>query len=568
MSASTRPVRTALTTAELKILDGLIDDRIQSFEMLRVRRRTALKLVLHAFDVLIQNLGTESHLAQRGLNYRGAYNGLNHAVRWIFEYCPEESSFVPENSDLSALELLTNASDYDKLFVQMSLARRGRNQIEHLDGQNYLIRPSNDENVRLEASRHLLAVVQHPETPEDTHALSSDDAERLKNSIKIKGVAQGQLRYEISDEDFQSAREIMDARKLHQWTMDPEWDLGGYTFEELRIFWNALKTQRAIDDLALQKLPRVHDRNRYNLRAATESQWVERVTKHSGLPQATVRSLFGDHIYNPALHRLGKKRGHVMFQPFFDIGGGLIIRSNALVMISAVEKCAWLLCELLRKDHHDRLKNKKESYWIGNDFRPYESDTRKLFPHLKFKEGDRSGDIDLLMVDLDDAFGLVCQLKWTTSSDNVAGVESDDKQFGVGVEQAERSVAWARDNRKELARRIQIDEAVLAVMELQPLVIGKDMLPSGTFGERAVPVINEALLTWILDAPHKRSLRDLWTVSVNRGYLPEEGVHFKRHTPEPMTWGQLTFTFEDVGYLPLQRWNPDTDIRFPPRSGG
>ena len=67
----------------------------------------------------------------------------------------------------------------------------------------------------------------------------------------------------------------------------------------------------------------------------------------------------------------------------------------------------------------------------------FESDTLRVFPRLKFPQGD----IDLLLIDLTDMFGLVCQLKWTTSADKPAGVESDDRQFARGVEQAERSLA-------------------------------------------------------------------------------------------------------------------------------
>jgi hypothetical protein len=92
---------------ELRALDRRIDERLESFELLRASRRVALKNVLHAFDVLIQNSASQTHLAQRGLNYSGTYNALDHAVRWIYKYCPEHSDEVPDDAQLRAIELIT-----------------------------------------------------------------------------------------------------------------------------------------------------------------------------------------------------------------------------------------------------------------------------------------------------------------------------------------------------------------------------------------------------------------------------------------------------------------------------
>ena len=129
--------------------------------------------------------------------------------------------------------------------------------------------------------------------------------------------------------------------------MDGDWDLGGYNFNELRILWNTLKTQQVVDDIAVQKLPRQEDRNRYNLRVAKRSDWVDHLASLSALELGTVETIFANLVYNPSLHQDVGKRGHVMFQPFFDLGGDQIGGSNSLVMISAVEKCTWMLCELL-----------------------------------------------------------------------------------------------------------------------------------------------------------------------------------------------------------------------------
>lgn len=549
---------------ELVELDRQIDLLVPSLELLSTNRRLALCSVLTEFDALVQSDGTEPNLAQRSLSYRGAYNALNHAVRWIFTHCSQTSSFVPTRPALAALSLLEHARRYEAICTLMSLSFRGRYRMTKVDPNRVLVECGSLENQEMETARSLMAMAALPQNPEETLDLPRSIADEIRGEISIRGVFARQLDYHIPFATYDKARSIMEERRLYGWAMGSDWDLGGYKFDDLRKVWDCLKTLQSLHQLALQKLLRQTDRRRLNIRIQDRADWVTEISSRSRLDAETVGSVFDDLIYNPDLHRTGQKRAHIMYQPFIEIAEGQIAQSNSLVLMSVVEKCSWILTEILRPSIHDQLKSRKEQFWIENGFKPFESSQIKVFPNLKFTLNNRSGDIDLLILDVVENFGLAAQLKWTTSMDNCAGVESDDKQYLIGVEQAIRSMEWIETNRTELAHRLRMPIKDLQSTIFRPIVIAKETLPSGAFPKTEVPVINEAIFRWIIREPHNATLRQLWQITAEFDYLPREGVHFHRIPPESIRWGDLEFVLKDVAYTPLERrWNPAVDIRLP-----
>jgi hypothetical protein len=546
---------------ELCELDQRIDSLVPSFPLLRTNRRAACRAILTELDALVQSYASDDDLAMRMLKYRGAYNAVDHALRWIFARCPEQSAFVPDDLPSAALELLSFGKEYHYINVQMSLAFRGRNAIESLGRNQFRITSANSENQRLETARHLMAAAEFPDTSADAANLPLEVADSLQKEIRIIKIVGNQLLYSIPMETYQTAFEVMEGRRLYRFSMNPEWDLGGYSFGELGQVWNTLKVLEALHQIALQKLPRQQDRRRLNLKVKSRKAWIDEISMYSHLDASVTRRVFNDLIYNPALHRPGHKKGHVMYQPFIELRTDEIAQSNALVMMTIVEKCSWILTELLRPKIHSKLKNEKERYWIEQEFTRYASDRVALYPHLSFTYESKPGDIDLLLHDTTENFILIAQLKWTTALDNVAGVASDDTQYANGVSQARRALSWAEENRRDLGRRIGISELDIASTTFRPIVIAKESLPSGTFHNSDVPVINEALFRWIMMEPHRATLRQLWELARKADFLPKETIHFERHDPEPLVWGDLEFILEDISYLPgPRRWNPETDI--------
>ena len=551
-----------LTEEQLIVLDQEIDAIVPSFELLKASRKYAIRAILTEFDGFAQSFGNNPDLSQRMLAYRNAYQALDHIVRWIDVHCPIETDFIPVNGTSCAMNLLMTAMQYDRIYVQMSLAFRKRNKIEEVASGQYLVTSAIDENQELETARSLMAAADFPDSHEDASDMTFEAANELRKEISIDGIQGRQLRYSFPKSTYNKAFSVTQERRLYDFSMNPEWDLGGYKFIHVQEVWNTLKTLQSLHQLAVQKLFREEDRRRIYLKVRTRDEWVAEISKYAGLESGIVEKVFDDLVYNRSLHKPRQKKGHVMYQPFIELGSDQIVQCNALVMMSVVEKCSWILTELLRPKVHGELKNLKESYWIDEEFKRFESAKLRVFPRIKYSADGDSGDIDVILFDVEANFALVAQLKWTTSLDNVAGVESDDNQYAEGVDQARRSLNWAETHRAELAERLGLEKSVLMSTTLRPIVISKETLPSGKFIATEVPVINEALFRWIMTDPHDATLVELWKIADGCQYLPKEGVHFKNFDPLPIEWGRFKFELKDVAYQPTDcRWDPAVDIQ-------
>ena len=89
------------------------------------------------------------------------------------------------------------------------------------------------------------------------------------------------------------------------------------------------------------------------------------------------------------------------------------------------------------------------------------------------------------------------------------------------------------------------------------------MLPSGTFGEQVVPVINESLFKWIIREPHNRKLRDAWEVATSEPTCQKKVYILFDILLHLFRWGDMTFSFHNVAYRPLEpQWDPARDIDF------
>ncbi|HSK70555.1 MAG TPA: hypothetical protein VK892_02585, partial [Pyrinomonadaceae bacterium] len=102
-----------LTKDEIIELDNKIDERISQFKLLSTPRSQALFNILLHFELLIDELGKDSDLSRRRNLYRKFYNGLNHAVKWIYKFCPQAGqnydSFLDTNSINEAHKLFDEA---------------------------------------------------------------------------------------------------------------------------------------------------------------------------------------------------------------------------------------------------------------------------------------------------------------------------------------------------------------------------------------------------------------------------------------------------------------------------
>jgi hypothetical protein len=248
-----------------------------------------------------------------------------------------------------------------------------------------------------------------------------------------------------------------------------------------------------------------------------------------------------------------------MYQPFFRFGNGKLAISNTIVQISNIERNTWSLMSIIRPDIADVLKNRKESFWIKDFKKKTEFLGLKCFSNIKFKFEGNKGEIDLLIIDENLKFGLVCELKWLTSSDDPKGVESDDEQMTYGINQAAKGVEWIESDIFNLAQKIGMKADELKRINFKPLVISKESLPSGFIEKSVVPIIDQRLFNWVTGKPHHKDILSLWNVAESMSYLPKLGVHYENLSPT-IKWGDQRFLLKGVAFKTISTWSPEKDI--------
>lgn len=550
-----------LTKQDIIELDERIDARINQFKLLLRPRNLALFHVFLQFDLLIDQIGKDSNLSKRRNVNRQIYNGLNHAVQWIHKFCPVEPSDYDLHLDPKVIretqELFNNAIEYADLFSQLSLIRRGRNQCRVIKPNVYEISSATLANENLEAARQLLASASDPIKYEDTFEITPQTHLYVKNKLSVKLHKGSNLKYSISQDVFSNLITAIEQRCLLKWSMNSEWNLGGYTFNQLKRFWFVLKGLCIVHDIALESVKNLEKQFDLRIRIRDTDDWLNELAQRSNIDKNTVRQIVEDLTYDESFYELGKQKSHVMYQPFFRFGNRKLALNSRIVRISNIERNAWSLISFLRPKLHSNLRNMKESFWIQEFQTKSESLGLKGISGIKFK----TGNIDLLIIDENLKFGLICELKWLTKSDDVKGTKAADEEITDGVGQALKSYEWLKSNIPVLSQRIGIKEEELKNFEFKPFVICKDDLPSGFLGKTEVPVIDQQLFDWVMGKPHHRDLISLWNVADSMSYLPKMGIHYKNLSPS-ISWGKMRFILKDVATQAINRWNPQNDISF------
>jgi hypothetical protein len=547
-----------LTKQEIIELDEKIDARIYQFGLLSRPRSQALFHIFLQFDLFIDQSSKDFNLSKRRNINRNLYNGLNYAVEWIHKLCPIE----PQDYELhlepkvirETQELFNNAIEYADLFSQLSLIHRGRNQCRIVRPNVYEVSSATLINEDLEAARQLLASAADPIKVEDTFEITSQTHLYIKNKLSPKLHKGSELKYSISQDVFSNLITALEQRCLLKWSMNSEWDLGGYTFGQLKKFWFVLKGLCIVHDIALESVRNLEKQFELRLRIKSSEEWTSELIQRSNLPRKTVKQIVEDLTYNESFYKSGNKKSHVMYQPFFRFGNEKLALNSRIVRISNIERNAWTLTSFHRPELHSNLRNLKECFWIQEFQKKVGFLGLRGISNIKFKDGN----IDLLIIDENLRFGLICELKWLTKSDDVKGTQEVDREIAKGVGQAVKSYEWLKLNMLILSQRIGIKED-LKNFDFKPLVICKDDLPSGFLGKTEVPVIDQQLFDWITGEPHYQNLRSLWNVADSMSYLPKIGVHYKNLSPT-IKWGEMQFILRNVATQPMNRWNPKDDI--------
>lgn len=490
-------------------------------------------------------------------------DGMNHAVQWIFQFCPGSTSGPNLTFDdsvyLEAEQLHKVAREYSKVWDLMSMLQRGLIVGSKEDDDTIRLNFSSDLNMELNIAANFIATPYGPELSEPL--VTPNVAEDILTSVAVQGM-DPQLTYQVSDSLFNRLLERVNRMTAEPWEMDPTWDLGGYSIAQLHRFRVTLDTLCVIHGQVSRHLGDPRRILASIIKCHPRGIWERILSKRSRLPEDVVAAILTDLIYNPDLYGSGKKQAHITYHPIFPFGSNILGVSNWLVHVSNIERNVWDLVSVKRPQLHSRLRNLKEASWIKDLQHKTQQLGLKAYSAIKFEFDGQKSDLDALIIEPAARFGLVCELKWLSQPGRISGVVTNDNEIMKGIKQAQLALDWVRSIPSELVQRTGFSREELGELEFRPLVLCKNTLASGFLRQPGVPVINERLFDWILGKPHRKDLRTLWRVGEELSYLPKEGKHFD--TIDASTeFGGIKFNLHGLAWSPKKPWIPSEDIRIP-----
>jgi hypothetical protein len=525
----------------------------------------------HARLYLPQLLAKNRSDYQIGLKL--AQDSMHFAMDWIFQFAKENANrpnFAP-NSDLyfKMSSLRREAESYSRVFDYLSHLRRGWSSARRDENGIIRIKALDPSIDRAEVFDIVSQLEHHSEAirePGRSTVLTTMEPRQLLQLVNARKTAEGKVAYDAPKQLIEQIKIDLNTLTNPLWEMESSWDLGGYCIQEFRQFWISLLAIVLLHDYicmisglinvtggALDSLVLIANRDR----------WTRRLASVADLDGGTVAKIVQDLVYKPELYTPGKKRPDITFQPFFDLGNNILAVSNTLITQSNAERNIWDLVSIIRPKLHSDLRNEKEGLWL-QQLEPickgYGLTFKSRIPYIDPKGKKR--DIDVLLIDEENRFGLALQLKWLTAPDRLNQIASTNSELQYGIEQAENALNWCNTNREALATKIGFAKDALSDYQIEAAVLTRNTTGGGRVFHPDFPILHERLLHWTLGEPHKRSLRTLYRIGSERTYLPNlNEVYIEDDTHGE--FGGLHFIGENSGMLPIRVYDPLLDIKFP-----
>jgi len=557
-----------MTDEELRRLDERIDNVVAGHPLFRRERPVALYhllLVLEEVHRLVPSRPEDVVDHFRGTKrYR---DGIHFAVKWVSTHCPVTKHAYQLSLDdrawTEACDLLEVATSYSLTWDVMSLLRRELAEGE-IDAKGTKVRyrdkewPVPDAHV----ADHIIG------GPDDPLALARlpddglvDRTNEVLSGVRVKSSG-WHFSYTLRDSQVSALCDIQRQGSGGLWELGEDWDLGGYTVADFHEAWLCLNAEASAHVTLAARSGAEGAGIESILRIQSRERWIRDLARRAKLNWAAAASILRDLTCDPVVHCTGLKSSDVAYRPFIPMWDEFCAASNALIMLSNPERNIWDLVSVLRPGTHDRLKGKKEALWRDQLVPRLEGRNLRCGSDIHFTHQGEGGQIDLIIVDPDDAFAVICEMKWPTAPDRIRTVAARTGELSKGITQARKAREWADSNKAELATKLGWDAHDIEGVEFQGAVLSKNTLGSGWLEREDVPVLNDRLLEYVLFEPHRRSLRDLWRVAHTRSYYPQRGKHFEI-VDQTFSIGDIHFVGEGAGQDWLQLWDPVSDIRWP-----
>lgn len=523
-------------------------------------------------------LDKEKETKSNWINYghsKICYNlrGVAHSIDWAYEYCSRFDSFDFrfDDKNLDKLKSIFFLSQkYDIVSDFFFYIRKGILKATYNDADKTILLNQSNQRIQLFKVINYYIATHHVEKMVDSNALNDkydeliDRAISIVKKIKMKGNSEFfYLDYNIS-EMIDIYKIVIESNERLMHDFDEEWNIGEYKIKDFRLVFASIITIAIVHNIFLFSIY-IQTKETINKNKLFQNlvpfynkkKWINIINKFTNLSLETVGSIINDLTFDP-LNQKNKNKIGVTLYCFYPISDSILALSNSIARNSYEERNIWLMLERKNRLVHSSLSNKKEEYWRKNIV------SRLL--KLGIWSHDKAinigfTDIDLLIIDFQNSFGLSIELKWLTASNRAIDYSSSiDVELKKGQKQARQCEEWLIENKKELSKKIEVDYQKIKSIIFKSVVLSKNSIGSQEVNDDGdVPVISEDLFWWILESPTGKSIFDLYDKAKNKSFYPEIDKHFFIQDQQ-VDYAGYKFLQKDA-YIPNNKWNYLADIK-------
>jgi hypothetical protein len=309
-------------------------------------------------DVLIEDKHNGMTLLHQSMD------ALHFGMRWIFEHCNASRQELTDVRIEKAIQIVFDAAEkYSMVDPLLDLVTGGWGQATR-DINGRICISLNDKNAcEIECSNRDLTRNSGIRAPNSKRFREPDP--KAFGVAVTKAMGKRRKGYTIPSAEFERLRKNHDIEKEVMWRFDPSWDLGGYTFSDLRKFWIVLYTIAMMHSVICQTQNNLKEW----ILIKRRGWWIIEISKRADLSQEIVSLIVDDLTYDPLFYRKGGAQATIASQPLFPIAEDSLALSNMLVLITDVERNVWELMSRKRGTVFSAAESIKEGSvaksWAG-----------------------------------------------------------------------------------------------------------------------------------------------------------------------------------------------------------
>lgn len=546
----------SLNRSDLDALDGELERFVPRSALSKI---TLERLLSHL--LFLAEIGEKTRTIEK-LDHAA----LDIAVGWAFQFCkPSNHRKLNLNFDESLFATAKNIYDqarhYEAVSGIMFLLYNGK-----LVGQ----RTEDLIQTQLAVPYDLAMAVAESElfgssdpafVMPDTAAISShySKCNRRQKGNRI-------VSYTFSDDLFQCVLKLINEMNHGSWHLDPSLDAGGYTLGHCRQFAESLAAFAQIHHYCnaappSQEILLKHISFNSLLKVSSRVGWTNLLSRMSGLEKNTARALLTDLTYEPERRAKNKPKPDLISTPFFAISDDLLMLSNRLAFESSWERNFWKLLSISKPEIHSSLSTLKEKRQIDGIVAilkdTHDMNNIVVLPRINVQN---KTDLDLLILDVPNKFGLALQLKWPYGPAYYRDMKKVWEEFSKGLEKLRLTLPWLREIPDVLIRKSELSEAQLREFRFEAMLLSKNSIGFGWIEHSCdIPICSERFLQWAL-VDQKVTLQRFWSLSSMYSFKPKENVHYVPKLLK-VKFGKIRFT-APTAFNVLSQFDPPNDVEW------